>query len=282
MPLVSLNEILKDAQKRNYAVPGFNFHLYEDLKAIIKGAEEMRSPVIIMASGSCIRHWGPKLAAEIVIELANMAKIPVVAHLDHASDMSLIFKAMKAGFTSVMYDGSLLPLEENISNTKIVVKVAKSLGISVEAEVGRVGKSEEGEDVSEILTDPMVAVKFVEETEVDALAVAVGTVHGMQKQSANLNMDLCKELSRVVPVPLVLHGSSGVKNSDLIELSTKTNFRKINIGTRLKTVYMNRIREILKNDPALKNPLLLMEEASSAVTETVKEKISFLGSANKA
>ena len=234
-----------------------------------------------MAAGNCIRHWGPKLAAEIVKEIANKAQVPVVAHLDHASDMSLIFKAMKAGFTSVMYDGSSLLLEENIANTKIVVKVAKALGISVEAEVGRVGKSEEGEDVGEILTDPKVAFKFVEETGVDALAVAVGTVHGMQKQSANLHMDLCEELSRVVPVPLVLHGSSGVKNNDLTKLS-KTNFCKINIGTRLKTVYAERIREILKKDPALKSPLILMKEASSAVTETVKEKISLLGSANKA
>jgi ketose-bisphosphate aldolase len=188
---------------------------------------------------------------------------------------------MKAGFTSVMYDGSSLALEKNIANTKIVVKVAKALEISVEAEVGRVGKSEEGEDVGEILTDPKIALKFAEETGIDALAVAVGTVHGMQKQSANLHMDLCEELSRLVPAPLVLHGSSGVKNEDLIKLS-KTNFCKINIGTRLKIVYTEKIREILKEDPALKSPLTLMKEASSAITETVKEKISFLGSANKA
>lgn len=281
MSLVTLSEVLKDAEKNNYAVPAFNFNLYEDLTAIVKGAEELKSPVIVMAAGSCIKHWKPELAAFMIKEVAERASVPVVAHLDHASNMDLIFQAMKAGFTSVMYDGSMLSFEENMANTKTVVKIAKALGISVEAEVGRVGKSEEGEDLGEILTEPEYAARFIEETDVTALAVAVGTVHAMQKQNAKIHHDLVEKLSAAVTKPLVLHGSSGATNEDLLKLS-KTSFCKINIGTRLKTVYTERIREILAEKPELKSQIVLMQEAAPAVSETVKEKIRLLGSEGKA
>ncbi|NLT45702.1 MAG: class II fructose-bisphosphate aldolase, partial [Thermotogaceae bacterium] len=152
MPLVSLTDVLKDAQAKKYAVPGFNFHLYEDLVAIVEAAQEARSPVILMAAGTCIKHWGPTLAAALVKDLADRVDIPVVAHLDHASSLELIFKSIHAGFTSVMYDGSMLPVEENIANSKIAVKVARAFGVSVEAELGRVAKGEEGESAVEILT----------------------------------------------------------------------------------------------------------------------------------
>ena len=281
MPLVTLNEVLRDAYKNGYAVAGFNFNLYEDLCAIVKGAEELNSPVIVMAAGTCVKHWGPVLAAEIVKDVAGRSKVPVVCHLDHASDMDLIFKAMKAGFTSIMYDGSTLPFEDNIFNTRVVVRVARALGISVEAEVGRVGRTEEGEDLGEIRTEPSVAVKFIEETDVDALAVAVGTVHGMQKQAANIHMDLCHKLVEAVDRPLVLHGSSGATNEDVMTLS-KIGFSKINIGTRLKAVYTESIRKILADRPELKSQITLMKDAAPSVTETVKEKIRLVGSEGKA
>ena len=282
MPLVSLNEVTWKALKGHYAVPGFNIHTYEDAKAIIEGAEEMNSPVILMVAGATIEHMGVKLSAQIIADLAEETKIPVVAHLDHASDMNLIFRAMKYGFTSVMYDGSMLPIDENIANTRKVIMVAKALGINVEAEIGRVGRTEEGiEEVGEILTEPEAAVNFVEKTNVDALAVAVGTCHAMQKQEANIHMDLVRKISEVVKIPLVLHGSSGAKDKDLVEIS-KTGFSKINIGTRLKTVYVNEIRRILSEEPDLKDQLKLLDEARKAVRQTVIEKIKLLGSANKA
>ncbi|MEJ5229058.1 MAG: class II fructose-bisphosphate aldolase [Pseudothermotoga sp.] len=278
--LVTLKELVQKAYNSDYAIPAFNIHTYEDAAAIVKGAEEMRSPVILMASPSAIKHLGIKIAACIMNDLAENAKIPVVSHLDHATDLETIFKAMKAGFTSVMYDGSSLSFEENVQNTKLVVKVARSLGVSVEAEIGRVGKSEEGEELQQILTEPEIAKAFFEQTQVDALAIAVGTAHAMQKQEAQINFERVEQIQSVVDVPLVLHGSSGVPDEDLTKIS-KMRFGKINIGTVLKTVYVDRIRKLLQEQPQLKDQIKLLQEASAAVTEMVKHKIKLLNSANR-
>ncbi|HEY8542796.1 MAG TPA: class II fructose-bisphosphate aldolase [Pseudothermotoga sp.] len=280
MALVTLRELVQKAYKSDYAIPAFNIHTYEDAVAIVKGAEEMRSPVILMASPSAIKHLGIKVAACIMNDLAQNASVPVVSHLDHATDLDIIFKAMKAGFTSVMYDGSSLSFEENVLNTKLVVKVARSFGVSVEAEIGRVGKSEEGEELQQILTEPESAKAFFEQTQVDALAIAVGTAHAMQKQEAQINFERVKQIQQVVDVPLVLHGSSGVPDEDLTKIS-KMRFGKINIGTVLKTVYVKRIREILQNNPQLKDQIVLLKDASVAVTEMVKHKIKLLNSSQK-
>ena len=279
--LVTLKELVQIAYKSDYAIPAFNIHTYEDAVAIVKGAEEMSSPVILMASPSAIRHLGIRIAACIMNELGENAKVPVVSHLDHATDLDVIFKAMKAGFTSVMFDGSNLSFEENVEKTKLVVKVARAFGVSVEAEIGRVGRSEEGEEITQILTEPDAAKKFFELTQVDALAIAVGTAHGMQKQEAQINFERVQEIQNAVDVPLVLHGSSGVPDEDLTKIS-KMNFGKINIGTVLKTIYVERIREILQEQPQLRDQIKLLEEASKAVTETVKHKISLLNSAGRA
>ncbi|MGJ8455507.1 class II fructose-bisphosphate aldolase [Pseudothermotoga sp. U03pept] len=278
--LVTLKELVQLAYKSDYAVPAFNIHTYEDAVAIVKGAEEMKSPVILMASPSAVKHLGIKVAACIMNELAQNAGIPVVSHLDHATDLDIIFKAMKAGFSSVMYDGSNLSFEENVQNTKLVVKVARAFGVSVEAEIGRVGKSEEGEEVSQILTEPDVASRFFELTQVDALAIAVGTAHAMQKQEAQINFERVQQIQNVVDVPLVLHGSSGVPDEDLTKIS-KMRFGKINIGTVLKTVYVDRIRKILQEQPQLKDQIKLLQEASIAVTEMVKHKIKLLNSSGR-
>lgn len=277
MPLVTLKELVQKAYKSDYAIPAFNIHTYEDAVAIVKGAEEMKSPVILMASPSAIKHLGIKIAACIINDLAENATVPVVSHLDHATDLDIIFRAMKAGFTSVMYDGSSLSFEENVQNTRLVVKVAKAFGVSVEAEIGRVGKSEEGEELQQILTEPESAKAFFEQTQVDALAVAVGTAHAMQKQEAQINFERVKQIQEVVDVPLVLHGSSGVPDEDLTKIS-KMRFGKINIGTVLKTVYVKKIREILQNKPELKDQIILLKDASCAVTEMVKHKIKLLNS----
>ncbi len=280
MALVTLKELVQKAYKSDYAVPAFNIHTYEDALAIVKGAEEMRSPVILMASPSAIKHLGIKLAACIINDLAMNASVPVVSHLDHATDMDVIFKAMKEGFTSVMYDGSNLSFEENVQNTRLVVKVARSFGISVEAEIGRVGKSEEGEQLEQILTEPQSAKGFFEQTQVDALAIAVGTAHAMQRQEAQINFERVRQIQEVVDVPLVLHGSSGVPDEDLTKIS-KMRFGKINIGTILKTVYVKKIKEIVLNNPGLKDQIVLLKDASMAVTEIVKGKIKLLNSSGR-
>jgi fructose-bisphosphate aldolase class II len=281
MSLVTLKEVTDRAYQEKYAVPAFNFWTHDDAKAIIRGAEEMSSPVILMSSGSCIKSLGLELTAFTVQNLAKYSKVPVVLHLDHADSLDTIFRAMKVGYTGIMYDGSMLPVEKNIENTILVLRVARALGISVEAEIGRVGRGEEGQTITEILTEPEGAAMFFEKTGVDALAVAVGTSHGMQKQEAGIHYDIVENLSRAVRAPLVLHGSSGVKDEDLTRLS-RTAFSKINIGTKLKAVSVEGMRKALSEDPSLKDSAKVLAKASAMITQTVITKISFLGSKNKA
>ncbi|HAA86577.1 MAG TPA: ketose-bisphosphate aldolase [Kosmotogaceae bacterium] len=275
MALVTLAEVLNDAYRNGYAVAGFNFYTYEDASAIVRGAEELDSPVILMASGKAIKHLGVDYAASTVKVLAERASVPVVAHLDHATDLKTIFQAIKHGFTSVMYDGSMLGIDENIKNTKLVVSVARALGVSVEAEIGRVGMSEEGEDIGEILTDPDSASEFYDSTGVDALAVAIGSAHGMQKQEASLDLDLAREIHESVDVPLVLHGSSGVRDEDLRQIA-RYGFAKINIGTKLKHVFAQGIRDLCNSSTYVPDPLKIVVNASQEISHVVKEKIALL------
>lgn len=277
----SLKEMLDKALREKYAVPAFNFWTYEDAKAIIRGAEEMQSPVILMASLSALKHLGEDLVPYMVRTLAERTSIPVVLHLDHADTVETVIRVMKSGFKSVMYDGSQLPIDENIRNTKLIVDAAGALGVSVEAEIGCVGRGEEGEDFLEVLTEPESALMFCTETGVDALAIAAGTCHGMQKQDAEIHFDIVEAISKTVKTPLVLHGSSGVKNEDLLRAS-RTGISKINFGTRLRSAYIERCRSVLEKDPGIKNHLKLIQEASTAVTEIVKDKIQYLGSQGKA
>lgn len=278
--MVSLNEVVDRAYREGYAVPAFNFWTYEDAQAIVRGAEELSSPVILMASMSCLKHLGECFVVDMVESIAKKTSIPLVLHLDHAEDIDIVLHAMRNGFTSVMYDGSKLPIEENIKNTQFVVRAGKALGVSIEAEIGRVGRGEEGESITEILTEPEGALMFFSETCVDALAIAVGTCHGMQKQEAAIHFEIVEGISALVDVPLVLHGSSGVKNEDLVRIA-RTGISKINFGTRLRRAFVERCLSILKEDPGIRNHLTLIENSSVAITKTVEEKIGFLGCSGK-
>ena len=280
MALVTLTEVVQRAFLGGYAVPAFNFWTIEDVKAIIRGAEEEKSPVIVMSSVSCMKHLGENLVGLIVRDLAVQAKVQVVLHLDHAEDIGIVLRAMRNGYTSVMYDGSKLPVEENIANTRFVVTAARALGVSVEAEIGRIGRGEEGEEGRQVLTEPEGALYFFQKTDVDALAIAAGTSHGMQKQEAELRFDIIDKISEIAKVPLVLHGSSGVKNEDLPRVA-KTGISKINFGTRLRTAYVEECRRILAADPGLKNHLTMIDGASKVVTEIVRDKIRHVGSSGK-
>ena len=191
-----------------------------------------------------------------------------------------MLRAIQCGYTSVMYDGSKLPMDDNVENTRFVVKVARPLGVSVEAEIGRVGRGEEGDNSKQVLTEPAGALEFFDATRVDALAIAAGTSHGMQKQEAELRFDIIERIGELAKVPLVLHGSSGVKNDDLVRVA-KTSISKINFGTRLRTAFVEGCRGILAADPGLKNHLVMMDGASKAVTDIVREKIRYVGSAGR-
>lgn len=276
--LVNLKEILAETKSKGYAVPGFDVWTFNGIKAIIEVANELRSPVIIMTSGSCVRNMGVDIPAQIVARLAK--SVPIALHLDHASDLNTIVQAMRAGYTSVMYDGSTLPIEKNIEQTNQVLSFARALNVSVEAEIGELGRGEEGEKQTEVLTKVEDALRFYESTHVDALAVAIGTCHGMQSQSANLNRELAAELSAIVPVPLVLHGSSGVKDED-IQYVSSLNFGKINFGTKLKTLFCEGMHRAFPAQGA-KDHLAVIRQGAEAIKPFVEQKILLAGSRGRA
>ena len=276
--LVNLKEILAETKSKGYAVPGFDVWTFNGIKAIIEVANELRSPVIIMTSGSCVKNMGVDIPAQIVARLAQ--SVPIALHLDHASDLKTIVQAMRAGYTSVMYDGSTLPIEQNMEQTNLVLSFARALNVSVEAEIGELGRGEEGETQTEVLTKAEDALRFYESTQVDALAVAIGTCHGMQSQSANLNRELAAELSAIVPVPLVLHGSSGVKDED-IQYVSSLNFGKINFGTKLKALFCEGMHRAFPAQGA-KDHLAVIRQGAEAIKPFVEQKILLAGSKGRA
>ncbi|MFW6380907.1 MAG: class II fructose-bisphosphate aldolase [Bacillota bacterium] len=277
MPLVNLSNILDQAQQGNYAVGAFNVYNIEDITAVIQAAHQARSPVILMTSGSALEHTTVEDLAAIVGHRAREAEVPVCLHLDHAYDYDTIIKAMYAGYTSVMFDGSRLSYEENAGITSEVVKVAHPLGISVEAEIGRVGKSEEGdEDFESVLSVPEEVKRFVEDTGIDACAIAIGTQHGMQTQAAELDFERLERIRDLVDVPLVLHGSSGVKDKELQVMGEK-GIQKVNIGTRLKRVFTDTLRQTLDEDKQLHNHIKALEPSIDAVAGEVVHKMEMLG-----
>lgn len=231
----TLKEVLKEANDLNMAVGAFNTHNLEMLPAIIKAAVKEKTPVIVQTSCGTANYIGHKNLVSICKSMADEYGAEVVLHLDHAKDYDEIRKAIDAGYSSVMFDGSSLPLKENILGTKRVVAYAKKYGVSVEAELGTVGGTEDGIAVAQDevrYTDPADAVEFVKQTGIDALAVAIGTNHGQYKSKTNINFERLKEIKDVVDIPLVIHGGTGVKEEDVKKV-IYLGIRKFNVGTEL-------------------------------------------------
>lgn len=231
----TLKEVLKEANDLNMAVGAFNTHNLEMLPAIIKAAVKEKTPVIVQTSCGTANYIGHKNLVSICKSMADEYGAEIVLHLDHAKDYDEIRKAIDAGYSSVMFDGSSLPLKENILGTKRVVAYAKKYGVSVEAELGTVGGTEDGIAVAQDevrYTDPADAVEFVKQTGIDALAVAIGTNHGQYKSKTNINFERLKEIKDVVDIPLVIHGGTGVKEEDVKKV-IDLGIRKFNVGTEL-------------------------------------------------
>lgn len=231
----TLKEVLKEANDLNMAVGAFNTHNLEMLPAIIKAAVKEKTPVIVQTSCGTANYIGHKNLVSICKSMADEYGAEVVLHLDHAKDYDEIRKAIDAGYSSVMFDGSSLPLKENILGTKRVVAYAKKYGVIVEAELGTVGGTEDGIAVAQDevrYTDPADAVEFVKQTGIDALAVAIGTNHGQYKSKTNINFERLKEIKDVVDIPLVIHGGTGVKEEDVKKV-IDLGIRKFNVGTEL-------------------------------------------------
>ncbi|HHY22371.1 MAG TPA: class II fructose-1,6-bisphosphate aldolase [Bacilli bacterium] len=287
MPLVSMKDMLIKAKEEHYAVGQFNLNNLEFTQAILLAAEEEKSPLICGVSEGAARYMGGfKTVVNMVKSLMDDygITVPVAIHLDHGSSFEKCVEAIHAGFTSVMIDGSHLPLEENIALTKRVVEVAHAVGVSVEAELGRIGGEEDDlvvEDAEAAYAIPAECEQLVKATGVDCFAPALGSVHGPYKGEPNLGFDRMKEIDGLVGIPLVLHGGTGIPTKD-IKKAIEYGHAKINVNTESQISATKVVREILAEKPALYDPRKYLGPARDAIKETVKAKMREFGSSNKA
>lgn len=274
--LVTLKEILQDAEQRKYGVGLFNMLNLEMARGIIEAAEEEQSPLILGVAEVHLPLIPFEYASLIMNYIANKATVPVCLHFDHGVSYSAIMEAIRSGFTSVMYDGSSLPFDENIANTAEISRVAHSLGVSVEAELGHVGGGEGGTDdgIEEMYTNVSQVNEFIDRADIDALAVAIGTAHGPYKKKPKLDIERLAQIYNVSDKPLVLHGGSGLSDDDFRN-TIKNGIRKVNICTEMciaaREAYL-----------ASANHEILFDDAKNAVKNVVKQKMQLFGSSGKA
>lgn len=282
MPLVTSEKMLKDARNGGYAVGAFNIENMEMTKAIIAGAEELNAPVILQVSQSTSKYGSLETYVALVAVEASKTKIPVALHLDHGTSFEIAEAAINAGFTAVMIDGSKLSYEENLDLTKRVVDLAKSKGVVVEGELGKVG-GKEGDVITDedTNTDPAQAKEFVEKTGVDSLAVAIGTSHGFYVGTPVLDKERIAQLKEATEAPLVMHGASGLSEEDVRECAAR-GIAKVNFATELRVAYTDAMRKLLSENPDIYDPKKPGKAAMDAVKEIVKSRILMCGSENKA
>lgn len=277
--LATLQDILGKARKEKYAVGLFNTVNLEMAKGVLKAAEEAGSPVIIGTAEVLLPYAGLEELAPMLVSLADQAAVPVVLHYDHGLTAECIKKAISLGFTSVMYDCSSLPYEENCRLVADMVKYAHERGVSVEAELGHVGANDgsaegEGADDHSIYTEPLQAKHYAEVTGADALAVAIGTAHGPYKSTPKLDFDRLKEISSIVSVPLVLHGGSGLSDDDF-RRTIENGIAKINIFTDINTACARAAYENFKDGTGMTD---LMPHMTEAVREATLKKMKIFRS----
>lgn len=271
--LTTMQPMLAQAKAEGKGVPAFNIHALEVVPMMIHTAAEKQSPVIMQVSVSTAKYIGFQLLTNVVKTVSETVEIPVALHLDHANKLEDIQAALDGGFTSVMYDGSRLPLDENIRNTQEAVALARAAGASIEAELGIVGRGKIIEEYP--YTDPQDALTFVKETCVDALAVGIGTHHGQYKAKTNINLDVLKKIHETVDIPLVLHGGTGVKEED-VRTCVKLGMYKLNFGTELNVAWVRRAKEAFgeaEPDTSLRE---LMITCNNAMADVIRRKIDLV------
>lgn len=277
--LVNMNQMLKKAKEEHYAVPHFNINNLEWTKFILEECNELNVPVILGVSEGSVKYMGSYLVvADLVKALVKSLniKIPVCLHLDHGSSLESCISAIDAGFSSVMIDGSSLPLEENIKITKEVVSYAHERGISVEAEVGHIGTTEDNmtkEETNATLEDCQI---LYENTDIDALAAALGSVHGFYKKEANLDFETMELINKSLPVPLVLHGGTGISD-DKIRMAISKGISKININTELQSVWSKAVRKYLLENEDVYDPRKIISSGEAAMKERISEIVTLFG-----
>ena len=288
MAFVTTKEMLKEAQKGRYAVGAFNANNMEIIQAIVETAEEEKAPVILQASQGAIKYAGLESIVAMVKVMAEKVNIPVALHLDHGTDYYQNIKCLRAGFTSLMYDGSQLPFDENVEMTKKVVEMAHACKIPVEAELGQIGKMGDSDEpgvalerVKESMAVPEEALKFVELTEIDFLAAAVGTIHGCRTPFAKLDIPRIERIRELTGVPLVLHGASGA-NDEEIKKGIAAGICKINIDTRIRMIFTKKMKETIEENPNQIDPRKILGPAKDAAKEIIRDRMRIFGCSGKA
>lgn len=281
MPLATSREMLQNAMQGGYAVAAFNIENMEMAQAVVAAAEALGAPVMLQTTPSTLKYAAPEVFAGLVGALAKAARVPVCLHLDHGDSPALALRALQAGYTSVMFDGSPLPFEENIAQSAQVVQAAAVLGMPVEAELGRVGGKEDETDGGEGgYTAPGQAQEFLWRTGVDSLAVAIGMAHGVYKTPPRLDVRRLEAIRQTTEAVLVLHGASGLPDAD-VKACVARGISKVNFATELRIAYTRGVRAALES-AGVYDPKVYGRAGREAVEETVRQKILLCGCAGKA
>lgn len=283
MPLVTTKEMLLDAQKGNYAVGAFNVENMEMVMAVMEAAEELKSPVIMQTTPSTVKYAGLDYFLANVKAAAERVSVPVAMHLDHGSSFELAMQAYRTGYTSIMIDGSHESFEGNIAVSKAVADACAPSGIPVEAELGKVGGKEDDLDGGDDnpYTDPEQAVEFVKRTGVNSLAVAIGTAHGVYKGEPKLDLGRLSEIRKVIDIPLVLHGTSGVPDETVTECVNR-GICKVNYATDLRIAFTKGVKEVFGENPDVIDPKKYNAAGKKYVKEYVMSKMQVVKSVGKA
>ncbi len=274
--LVNLATILAPAAEASYGVAAFNVFGWEEAQAVVAAAEDCGAPVILSANLDFTRSMPVEIIAHMFRAVAKAARIPVCAHLDHTYEIDAVLRAVDAGFTSVMYDGSQLPIEDNIAGTRQVAAYAHRVGCSVEAEIGSVPYSEGRDHIKSTPTDVGEAARLTAESGLDALAISIGNVHRLRSPGATIDFARLAAIETAVRVPLVIHGTSGIRESDLAKLA-RTRVAKFNTGTTLRQAFGRGLRQVLADHPDRFDRLEIMRDAATHLKAEAARMIRTLG-----
>ena len=270
MPLVTLSEVLQPALREGYAVAGVVSLGWEDMRAYVAAAEAEKRPVILQAGPGCREHTPLPVLAAMFRYLAEHASVPVVAHLDHGYSLEECREAIDCGFSSVMYDGSRKPLQQNIDETAAIAELAHAAGISCEGEIGFVGYADGEQSCG---TDPLEASRFAKETGIDAMAISVGNVHLQQDSQSPLDEQRIQSIESVCDVPLVIHGGSGVPVEQRRKLATETAICKFNIGTELRMAFGAALREAINSDAQRFDRVAILKDTHAPMVAAARRAI---------
>ncbi|MBX2823345.1 MAG: class II fructose-bisphosphate aldolase [Gammaproteobacteria bacterium] len=274
MTVATLAEVLQPALRQGYAVAGVVTLGWEDMRAFVEAAELEGAPVILQAGPGCRAHTPLPVLGKMFLHLAEQASVPVVAHLDHGYSFDECREALDSGFTSLMYDGSRKPLAQNIDETAAIAELAHSAGISCEGEIGFVGYADGEESAGTI---PEEAAQFAQDTGVDAMAISVGNVHLQQQREGGLDEDRIDAIQQCTSVPLVIHGGSGVPVEQRTRLAQNTHICKYNIGTELRMVFGEALREAVNSDSSRFDRVSVLKDTHQPVVDAARKVFRAMG-----